>query len=160
MKLHFATAGNPAFGFNPDHHARRPQRLRIAQGLHFAIRVGIRGFHYQFLGFVALGDFFQFEFASAVFIQRHGQFIGDDFFIDRGFGRFLVAHLRGAVFARWIEIEPREIGIIHVLFAHQGRYAHGQIRRTAAGNVVHLHINGQRIQPDQRLFLRRRDTTF
>jgi hypothetical protein len=55
---------HPALGLDARHHGGGPQRLGAAQGLHFAIGVGVGGFQQQLLRLARLGHVVDGELAA------------------------------------------------------------------------------------------------
>ena len=130
--------------------------------MHLAIGVGVGGFQQQVLRLAAGGHFVHRHFASAVFVQRYGQLVGNDAVVHTG---VLVYFVVSAAFAARFtivgcEIELAVVRKAQVFFAHQGRYAHRQVGSTAAGHVVDLHIHRHGLGIDQSLLLSRRYAAF
>ncbi|MPM58547.1 hypothetical protein SDC9_105378 [bioreactor metagenome] len=77
LELHLAGCRHPAFGLHARDHRRRPQRLRAAQRLHFAVRVGISGFEHHVLRRARLRHLVEGDRARALGVQRQRQLVGN-----------------------------------------------------------------------------------
>ena len=151
----------PALGLDARHHARRPQRVGAAQGLHFAIGVGVGGFQQQLTRLAGLGQVVDGDLAGAVAVQRQGQLVGHHTRVLASAGFFIVAlRVDGALVAGRREAEHVVVGKLQVLAAHQGRHAHRQVRRATARHVIDLHIGGHRAHAHQGLAVGRGNAPF
>ena len=162
LETHTAAAGGPALGLHACHHGSGPQGVGATQGLHLAVRVGIGGLEQQFLRLALGWQVLHGHLASAVFVERHGQLVGDHTAVLAGRG-FLVVALGGGrcIALAWrTETEGFVVGVLQLLATHQGRHAHRQVRRTAARHVVDLHVGGHGAHSHQRLLGRRRHAPF
>ena len=91
------------------------------------------------------GHLVERDFATAVFVQCQRQLVGDDpsVLAGIGFAAGLLPTLRACFTfaARWREAEFFIITEAQIFAAHQSRHPHRQVHRSAARDVVDLHIH-------------------
>ena len=81
-----------------------------AQGLDFAIGVGVGGFEHQVLGLLAGRNGLDHELAAACFAQRQGEFVGNHQRIGAGAVFFVAFIGRFVLRAAWrVEAEFAEV---------------------------------------------------
>ena len=157
LKAHLVAGRNPAVGLDASDHGGRPQRVRAAQGLHFAIGVSVVGLDQQILRGTGTRHVVQQHAASACAVKGQRQFVGNHarivggavFFLALGAG--LLAPLRGT------KTEVVISAKVQLFFAHQRRDAHRPLRRRPARDIVQLHAGRHRAHVDQRSCIGRGD---
>ena len=158
LKARTRAAGGPALGLDAHHHGGRPQGVRAAQGLHFAVGVGKAGFQQQLLGRALRGQVLQRHAACALGVEREGQFVSHHTAVLAGTGLLVIAVAAAclrALGAGRIEMKFVPIGVEHWFAAHQSRHAHRQARRRTARDVLHLHLGRQLAHAHQGLAVHR-----
>ena len=147
--------GNPAVGAQAGHHGSGPQGLRPAQGLGFAIGVGIGGFQQQLARAAGGGQLGEHQAPRALRVQRERLLVGHEL-LAGGAGRIAVIVHAGFAAAAPVgrgEAEAVVVAKVRRNVLDGRRHLHGQVRRRAASHVAHLHLHGHVCGGDQGVFI-------
>ena len=144
LHIHLLACRDPVFRLDAGDDIRRPQRVRTANRLGLAIRIGIRGLEQQLFGGSGDRNRLEGQLAGARLVERQRETAGDHTLLLVFRPILLLIGAVRAIGLRRGKHEALALRKIHLLIAHGGRYLHRQTGGRPSRHVLDLNVHGQR----------------